>query len=144
MVGAPQGGQASTAARSSRAPRLALERLRDGRLTADPSMSEQTKPRLLPLLVATSIAALLAVPGSYAILRAYDVLFKNEPNPATIVWSAHIAMFWRLAVGGYIAGMIVPLGYVAARRDLARTMKALEVIVVVVAVMIGVQGLLMP
>ena len=98
----------------------------------------------LPLLVAAGVAALLSVPASYAVLRAYDVLFKNEPNPDTIVWSAHIAMFWRLAVGGYIAGMIVPLGYVAARKDLARTMRALELIVVVVAVMIGVQGLFMP
>jgi hypothetical protein len=98
----------------------------------------------LPSLVAAGVAALLSVPASYAVLRAYDVLFKNEPNPATIVWSAHIAMFWRLAVGGYIAGMVLPLGFVAARKDLARTLRALEVIAVVVAGMIGIQGLLLP
>jgi len=98
----------------------------------------------LPLLVATSIAALLSIPASYAALRAYDVLFKNEPNPATIAWSPHIAMFWRLAVGTYVAGMIAPLAWVAARRDLARTLKALEILVVVVAAWIGVQGLFLP
>ncbi len=99
----------------------------------------------LPSLVATVLAAVLAIPATYAVLRAYDLLFRGpEPNPANIVWSAHIAMFWRLAVGAYVAGMVAPVAYAAARKDQARTMRVLSGCVVVVAALIGLQGLLMP
>lgn len=98
----------------------------------------------LPALVATMLAAILSIPATYATLRAYDVLFRKEPNPATIVWSAHIAMFWRLGVGVYVAGMVAVLAYMAARANLARTVRVLGTTVVVVAAMIGLQGLLMP
>ena len=98
----------------------------------------------LPFLAAAAIADLLTIPATYAVLRAYDVLFKNEPNPATIVWSAHLAMFWRLGIGAYVAGMVTPLAYLAAREDLARTMRVLSGCVLATAAMIGVQGLLMP
>jgi hypothetical protein len=84
------------------------------------------------------------MPATYALLRAYEVLFKSEPNPATIVWSPHIAMFWRLAVGAYVAGMVATLSYVSARRDLVRTTRVLCASVFVVGAMIGIQGLLMP
>jgi hypothetical protein len=101
--------------------------------------------RALPILAVTAIAVLLGVPATYSVLRAYDVLFRGEPDPATVVWSSpHIAMFWRLAVGGYMAAMIGPVAYVAARRDLRRTVKTLEVLLVVVAGMLGVQGLALP
>jgi hypothetical protein len=98
----------------------------------------------LPYLVITVMAAVLAIPATYAVLRAYDVLFRSEPNPATIVWSAHIAMFWRLGIGAYVGGMVAPLAYVAARRDPARSLRVLSGCVLAVAAMIGLQGLLMP
>lgn len=98
----------------------------------------------LPVWIATVVAALLSVPATYAVLRAYDVLFRTEPNPATIVWSPHIAMFWRLAIGGYVAGMVAPLAYMAARRDLLRTTRALYLAVLVVGAMSAAQGLLLP
>jgi hypothetical protein len=108
-----------------------------------PVVSSTMRQRL-PVVVATTLAAILSVPATYAVLRAYDVLFKNEPNPATIVWSAHIAMFWRLAVGIYVAGMVIPLALMAARANLGRTIRVLYVCVFVVAGMIGAQGLFMP
>jgi hypothetical protein len=98
----------------------------------------------LPVIVATALAAILSVPATYAVLRAYDVLFKSEPNPATIVWSAHIAMFWRLGVCAYVAGMVAIFTYMAARANPARVLRILCTCVVVVAAMIGFQGLLMP
>lgn len=94
--------------------------------------------------IATAVAALVSMPATYALLRAYDVAFRSEPNPANIVWSPHIAMFWRLAVGVYVAGMVAPLVYMAARRDLERTTRILSMSVLVVGAIIGVQGLLMP
>jgi hypothetical protein len=99
----------------------------------------------LPLLVVTLVAALLVVPATYSFLRAYDVLVRPpEPNPATIVWSAHIAMFWRLWIGAYMAGMVTPLAYVAARKNLGATVRVLSVAVVVIAGASLAQGLLMP
>jgi hypothetical protein len=100
--------------------------------------------RTLPALVVTAIAVLLGIPATYAALRAYDVLFQSEPDPATVAWSPHVAMFWRLAVGGYMAAMIAPVAYVAALRDLRRTVRALGALSIVVAAMIGVQGLALP
>jgi hypothetical protein len=97
-----------------------------------------------PVWIATVVATLLSMPATYALLRAYDVLFRSEPNPAKIVWTPHIAMFWRLGVGVYVAGMVAPLVYMAARRDLTRTTQLLSVSVLVVGAMIGLQGLLMP
>ena len=98
----------------------------------------------LPYLAAALIAAALVVPASYAALRAYDVLRGVEPNPAAVGASLHVAMFWRLAIGGYLAGMAAPLAYLAARRDLARTMRALHVLVLVAGAMLVVQGLALP
>ena len=94
---------------------------------------------------AVLVAAALAVPGTYAVLRTLQVLFGGpEPNPATIVWSPHIAMFWRLAIGAYVAGMASPLVYFAARKDLARTVRGLGVAATAVAVVALAQGLLLP
>jgi hypothetical protein len=98
----------------------------------------------LSVWLATLVAAVLSVPATYAVLRGYEVLFKSEPNPATVVWSAHIAMFWRVGIAGYVAGMIAPLAYLAARRDLARFTRLLCTSVFVVGALIGIQGLLMP
>jgi hypothetical protein len=98
----------------------------------------------LPVWIATVVAALLSVSATYAVLRTYEVSFYSEPNPATIVWSPHVAIFWRLTVAGYVAGMVAPLAYLAARGDVVRMMHVLSVSVFIVGAMIGIQGLLMP
>jgi hypothetical protein len=98
----------------------------------------------LPRLVAALLGALLVVPVAYALQRGYDALFTSEANPATIVTSVRIAMFWRLAVGVYTGGMVAPLVYLAARRDLVRTLRMLHVAVLVAGVLLLVQGLALP
>ncbi len=98
----------------------------------------------LAALGATAIAVLFAIPATYSVLRAYDVFFRNEPDPATVVWSSHIAMFWRLAVAGYMAATLAPIAYAAARRDLPRTVKTLGVLLFVASGTVGVQGLFLP
>jgi hypothetical protein len=101
-------------------------------------------PRPLPRLVVAALAALLSVPLTYAALRGYDVLFKSEPNPATVIWSARVAMFWRLGVAAYVAGMVAPLAYGLAQRDLARMVRALPVLGAVAAALLALQGALLP
>jgi hypothetical protein len=94
--------------------------------------------------IATVITALISIPATYALLRAYEVLWKTEPNPATIVWSPHIAVFWRIGIAAYVAGMVAPLAYLAARRDHARLLRVLYPSLIVAGAMIAIQGLFMP
>lgn len=95
-------------------------------------------------LVAAALAGLLAIPATYAVLRAYDVMWKSEVNPATVIFSAKIAMFWRLGIGGYVAGMVAFAVFFLARRDLDRTLRGISIAATVVAAMIAGQGLFMP
>jgi hypothetical protein len=99
----------------------------------------------LPVLAVTALAAVLLVPATYAALRTFDVLvLPPEPNPATIVWSAHIAMFWRLNISAFVAGMATPLVYIGADANLARTVRVLSAGVAAVTATIAIQGLLLP
>ena len=103
------------------------------------------RPGSRRLAVAAALAAaLLSVPATYAALRGYDVLFKSEPDPATIIWSARIAMFWRLGVGAYVAGMLALPAYALARRDPARTLRLLCALVVPVGALLAAQAALLP
>jgi hypothetical protein len=100
--------------------------------------------RPLSVLAVVTVNALLAVVATYAALRAYDVFFKKEPNPATIVWSAHIAMFWRLGVGVYVAGMVSVLVFMLARQNLGLATRLTAALVPIVGAMIALQGALLP
>ena len=108
---------------------------------ADPRTNRQKQ---LAPVAAALLAGLLVLPASYAVLRAYDALFTREANPALVVWSARIAMFWRLSVGAYLAAMIAPLVHGAARANLALTLRALYALTFVVAALIAAQGILLP
>jgi hypothetical protein len=94
----------------------------------------------------TAMAVILCVPAAYAALRAFDVLFRDEPDPATVVWSwsVHIAMFWRLAMAGYMAATIAPIAYWAARRHPAMAARGLGFLLFAASAMIVVQGVLLP
>jgi hypothetical protein len=95
--------------------------------------------------VAAALAWLLAVPATYSVLRANDVLFGPAgADPAAISWSTHIAMFWRLGIGAYAAGVAAAVAYLAAEKHLAATIRTLTRLVIVVFALSGAQGLLMP
>jgi len=94
--------------------------------------------------MAALLGALLVVPAVYAAQRGYDALANAEANPATIVSSVRIAMYWRLAVGVYAGGMAAPLVYLAARRDLARTLCVLHAGLLVAGALLFAQGMLLP
>ncbi len=100
--------------------------------------------RHLPLLTLAAVNAILAVVATYAALRAYDVLFKSEPDPATVAGSVHVAMFWRLAVGAYVGGMVAMLVWALGRRNLPATLRVTAALVPVVGAMIALQGAMLP
>lgn len=96
-------------------------------------------------VVAAALAWVLAVPATYALLRANDVLFGPAgADPAAVSWSTHIAMFWRLGIGAYVSGIAAVLAYLAAERHPAATMRSLARLVIVVFALIGAQGLFLP
>ncbi len=97
-----------------------------------------------PVGIATVLASLVSVPATYALLRAYEVAFRTEPDPARVVWSPHIAVFWRLTVAGYVAGLLAPLVYMGAVADAARVLRGVATAVLVAALLLAVQGLAMP
>jgi hypothetical protein len=113
---------------------------------AEPICGYGARPmsRYVPVAAVTAMNAFLAVIATYALLRAYDVLFKSEPNPATVIWSAHIAMFWRLGVGVYVAGPVALATALAAQRDLAKTLRVSATLLPIVGGLIAVQGALLP
>lgn len=98
----------------------------------------------VPSLAAALVATLLSIPLAYSALRAYDVLFRVEPNPAMIIWSSRIALFWRLSVAAFVAPMVgVGVHFVAARSP-ARAFRGLSIATLVVAALVVVQAIFLP
>lgn len=87
-----------------------------------------------PRAVTTSIAAIVSMMGTYAVLRAFEALFKSEPNPATVIGSERIAMFWRLEVGCLVAGATATLVFVLSGRWLVAATRLVAFAVPTVAV----------
>ena len=82
--------------------------------------------------------------GLYGVVRAIQFMAFPDPNPATIVWSAHAGYFWRIWCVAYAGGAVAFVAYVLARRDPERVARALLPAVTVAAVIIAAQGLLLP
>jgi hypothetical protein len=60
--------------------------------------------------IAASVAAVLF----YGLLRVVQARLFTEPNPATVVWSAHAGYFWRCLTVSYAGLMAGFLAYGAA------------------------------
>ncbi len=112
-------------------------------MTSVTTVTSSASPSRAPAALA-GIAVLLMIPAVYAVLRGWDAMAGPEVNPATAPVSIHIAMFWRLAVAAYAAGMVAPLAYLAACRALRPTLEVLSALTLVVAALAVVQGTLLP
>lgn len=98
----------------------------------------------LPAVALALVAGLLAIPATYAALRAWEVLTGPDPGPAIGVWTPAIALFRRAGVAAYVAGMVAPGAYVVARRGTASAARVLAHGAVVVAVLGAAQAILLP
>ena len=101
-------------------------------------------PKRLALLAITIVNALLVVVACYASLRLFDVFFRHEPNPATVIWSAHIAMFWRIGIGSYAAALVAPVVWLIAKRDMDGTLRMTQRALGFVAALATLQGIFFP
>ena len=80
----------------------------------------------------------------YALVRGLQLMIFPEPNPATVIWSAHAGYFWRGWIVSYSGGMAALIAWKAAGRDPARVARVLVHGVVVAAALIFAQGILLP
>jgi hypothetical protein len=90
------------------------------------------------------IAACVSSLALYAILRFVQSRLFAEPNPATIIWSAHAGYFWRCLTVAYAGSMLGFLAYGAAKRTPERVVRALLHALTVAVVLIVLQGVLLP
>jgi hypothetical protein len=95
-------------------------------------------------LVLTAAFALLIIPATYAGLRGYDVLFRDEPHPSTVGPSAHIAMFWRVNLGTALGLASAPLVFRLACAAPGGLWRVLPHAAVGVATLAFLQGFFLP
>jgi hypothetical protein len=97
-----------------------------------------------PALTLAACAFALAIPFVYAVARLIQARIAPEPDPALVVWSTRIGMYWRIAIGGYAGALVAPMAYAWARRDLDGATGALVVAVPVTALAIALQAVFVP
>jgi hypothetical protein len=90
------------------------------------------------------MAGCVTAVGLYGLVRGIQFLAFREPNPATIIWSAHAGYFWRIWIVSYAGGMASILAWTFAGRDPARVARVLLGAVSVATGLIVLQGLLLP
>ncbi len=97
--------------------------------------------------VEASVAAILALASVtflYAAVRVAQAILFPEPNPALIVWSTRIALFWRIGLVVYASLMLVPMALRWARRDLVGACRAAAWAIPVAAAALAFQSAVFP
>jgi hypothetical protein len=93
--------------------------------------------------IALAWGIVVAVAG-YAAVRAVQFFVYPDPNPATLVWSAHAGYFWRAWTVGYAGGIAAFVAFLVVRRSAAAATRALPVAVGVAAAALALQSALLP
>ena len=100
-------------------------------------------PAALSMSVSAAIASALVLPTLvlvYAAVRVLQAWLYPEPDPATVIWSTRIGLFWRLGLCGYVGLMLLPLGLRWARRDPVGAARTVAWLVPVSAVALALQA----
>jgi hypothetical protein len=97
----------------------------------------------MPLVLGT-LWALVASIALYACVRATQYAIYPEPNPATLVWSAHSGYFWRMWIVAYAGGFAGFTAFVIARGSAERVARALLPALGIAAGMIVAQAVVLP
>ena len=95
-------------------------------------------------LALSAMAGCVAAVALYALLRGVQLLLFREPNPATVIWSAHAGYFWRALIVSYAGGMASFVAWLAAGRAPERVARALVHALAAAAALILLQGVLLP
>ena len=98
---------------------------------------------VVPTAVSLAWGLVVAV-GAYATLRAVQFLLSPDPNPVTVVWSAHAGYFWRAWTVSYAGGIAAFVTGLVAHRHTEACARALIPAVGVAVAMLVVQVALVP
>jgi len=93
--------------------------------------------------IAAAWGACVAV-AAYGIVRGIQFFLYPDPNPATLVWSAHAGFFWRCWTCAYAGGIAAFVAFVGARRDPARAARFLAGAVAVAGSILALQTAVFP
>jgi hypothetical protein len=97
-----------------------------------------------PFIALGIVTGCTAAVALYPTLRLIQFFFGFEPNPATIIISAHSGYLWRASITAYGGGMAALLGGWLARRDPPRIARALAVALPAAAALLALQALFVP
>ena len=87
---------------------------------------------------------LLVAACLYPLLRAGQVLFFPEPDPAAALYDVHAGYFWRILIAAYGAGLLAPLLFWFVRRAPERATRLLPPLVTIAAALLVAQAVLLP
>lgn len=79
----------------------------------------------------------------YALIRIIQALISNEPNPATVMQSAHAGFFWRSWIAAY-GGGFVALAVAFMARSTQRIVSFVTRTLPFAAALLAAQALLLP
>ena len=82
--------------------------------------------------------------GAYAVVRAIQFVLYPDPNPATLVWSAHAGFFWRCWTCAYAGGIASFVAYLVTRGEPARAVRGLGPAIAVAALLLALQVTFLP
>jgi hypothetical protein len=97
------------------------------------------------VVAAVSLAwGLVIAVAAYAVVRAIQFFVYPDPNPATLVWSAHAGYFWRAWTVGYAGGIAAFVAYPIVRSALDRSTRLLGPAVGAAAALLILQSVFLP
>ncbi len=90
------------------------------------------------------VAACVSAVFFYGALRVVQSKLFPEPNPATVIWSAHAGFYWRCWTVSYAGVLVGFLAYGASRKHPEKVARALVHGLSVAVAAIVLQGVLVP
>jgi hypothetical protein len=82
--------------------------------------------------------------SAYAIVRAIQFVLYPDPNPATLVWSAHAGFFWRCWTCIYAGGTAAFIAFLLARGRPEAAVRGLAPAIAVSALLLALQTTFLP
>ncbi len=81
---------------------------------------------------------------AYGVVRGIQFFLYPDPNPATLVWSAHAGFFWRCWTCAYAGALATVIAFVLSRKSPERAARGLVAAVTVAAVVLSAQVAVFP
>jgi len=99
---------------------------------------------VLPTIGVSVCWGCVVATGAYAVVRFIQFFVYPDPNPATLVWSAHAGFFWRCWTCAYAGGLAAFVAFLVTRERLSRSAAALPPAIAVAAALLALQVALFP